>query len=182
MTSKEIFENEQGNTEQIRLHAEGLFWKAYERSAYACCTQLRQFKATKKYIKAMDGVLVSIGFPQTSLPTLAGEEQIISREEKSVVIRCKETIDEKLFEAWKNHLPLTPPAARKQNAPCTDSPVSSDVSATVDTVASPPSECVHAVSRTETVAELLRTYNLAEHTPMEAMLFISELKRLLSEH
>ena len=38
-----------------------------------------------------------------------------------------------------------------------------------------------ARSRAETVAELLRSYNLAEHTPMEAMLFISELKRLLNE-
>lgn len=188
MTSKEIFEHEQGNTEHIRLYAEGLFWKAYERSAYACCTQFREFKATKKYIKAMEGELVSIGFPRTSLSTLAGEEQIVERGEKSVVIRCKEPVDEKMFAAWKNHLPLTAPAASGKNAfsapePVADPLVPSDAqaSAPVDTTTPMRSMPDFARSRAETVAELLRSYNLAEHTPMEAMLFISELKRLLNE-
>lgn len=98
MTSKEIFENEQGNRTEIRLCAEGLFWKAYERSAYACCTQLRAFKPTKKYIKAMDGELVSIGFPQSSLSTLVDEDRIVLREEKTTVITCAEPVD------WNNNL------------------------------------------------------------------------------
>lgn len=190
MTSKEIFESEQDNTEQIRLYAEGLFWKAYERSAYACCTQLRAFKATKRYIKAMDGEIVSIGFPKTSLSTLAGEEQLISCDDKNVVLRCKEAIDEKMFVAWKKLLPLATSARKAKEASCTVPQPSADplipsevsTSATVDTSTPPTPQCDYAHKRTEMVVEKLRTYNLAEHTPMEAMMFIAELKRLLNEH
>lgn len=188
MTSKEIFENEQGNTEQIRLYAEGLFWKAYERSAYACCTQLRGFKPTKKYIKAMDGEIVSIGFPQTSLSTLVDEEQIVERGEKSVVIKCMEPIDEKMFVVWKNHLPLTASAVSAKKVSPADSsdpliPDCSEESSPVDTASpSPRMAADEHPSYASAVVERIRSYNLAEHTPMETMLFVSELKRLLDEH
>ena len=67
--------------------------------------------------------------------------------------------------------------------PAADPLVPSDAqaSAPVDTTTPMRSMPDFARSRAETVAELLRSYNLAEHTPMEAMLFISELKRLLNE-
>lgn len=45
MASKDFIEAEAGNNGSIILYREGLFWKAYEKSAYAICTQSRIVKA-----------------------------------------------------------------------------------------------------------------------------------------
>lgn len=64
MTSRELIAAEANNTDRIALYREGLFWKAYERSAYALCTQVRAFKPTRKILKTLaGGDIVSIGFP-----------------------------------------------------------------------------------------------------------------------
>ena len=64
MTSKDFIRAEAENTDRIILYREGLFWKAYERSAFAVCTQIRPFKPTKRSLKTLDGgELISIGFP-----------------------------------------------------------------------------------------------------------------------
>lgn len=64
MTSRELIAAEAGNTDRIALYREGLFWKAYERSAYALCTQVRPFKPTRKILKTLaGGDIVSVGFP-----------------------------------------------------------------------------------------------------------------------
>ena len=47
MTSQDFIRAEAENTDRIILYKEGLFWKAYERSAYILCTQVRPFKPTK---------------------------------------------------------------------------------------------------------------------------------------
>ena len=67
MTSKEIIALESGNTCCIRLYREGLFWRAYERSAYALCTRVHPFKAMKRQLKVLGGeTLVVAGFPVSS--------------------------------------------------------------------------------------------------------------------
>ncbi|MCS2922236.1 hypothetical protein NXV62_13950 [Bacteroides fragilis] len=48
MTSKDFIEAEAGNNGSIILYREGLFWKAYEKSAYAVCTQIKPLKAIKR--------------------------------------------------------------------------------------------------------------------------------------
>jgi len=64
MTSRELIAAEANNTDRIALYREGLFWKAYERSAYALCTQVRAFKPTRKILKTLaGGDIVSVGFP-----------------------------------------------------------------------------------------------------------------------
>ncbi len=64
MTSRELIAAEANNTDRIALYREGLFWKAYERSAYALCTQVRPFKPTRKILKTLaGGDIVSVGFP-----------------------------------------------------------------------------------------------------------------------
>ncbi len=37
MTSQDFIRTEAANTDRIILYREGLFWKAYERSAFAVC-------------------------------------------------------------------------------------------------------------------------------------------------
>lgn len=53
MTQKEIFNSENENLEYIYLHKEGIFWKAYERSAFRVIQRQPGFKLKKKFIKAV---------------------------------------------------------------------------------------------------------------------------------
>ena len=63
MTSKDFIEAEAGNNGSIILYREGLFWKAYEKSAYAVCTQIKPLKAIKRRLKSLGGgEIVSVGF------------------------------------------------------------------------------------------------------------------------
>lgn len=55
MTSKDFIEAEAGNNGSIILYREGLFWKAYEKSAYAVCTQIKPLKAIKRRLKSLGG-------------------------------------------------------------------------------------------------------------------------------
>ena len=67
MTSQDFIRTEAANTDRIILYREGLFWKAYERSAFAVCTQIRPFKPTKRSLKTLGGgELISIGFPSSN--------------------------------------------------------------------------------------------------------------------
>ena len=62
MYLEEIYRQEQCVRNCVILHREGMFWKAYEKSAYLFCTHIKPFKATKKRIKYMGGQeMISIG-------------------------------------------------------------------------------------------------------------------------
>lgn len=61
MTSKEIITLEDSNTGCINLYKEGLFWRAYERSAYALCTRVHPFKAMKRQLKVLGGEPLVVG-------------------------------------------------------------------------------------------------------------------------
>ena len=67
MTSRDFLSAESANTDRIVLYREGLFWKAYERSAFALCSQVRPLKPTRKTLKTLGGGdLISVGFPVVS--------------------------------------------------------------------------------------------------------------------
>ena len=51
------------NAGVVHLWLEGMFWKAYERSAYIFCRRVNDYKPYKKWIKAVGGEVVAIGFP-----------------------------------------------------------------------------------------------------------------------
>ncbi|NDV84975.1 hypothetical protein [Bacteroides sp. 51] len=63
MTQKEIFFKEENNYTRIFLYREGIFWKAYEKSAYRIASSFQTFKPIKKYVKTVGEAIVSIGFP-----------------------------------------------------------------------------------------------------------------------
>ena len=130
MTSRQLIAAEANNTDRIALYREGLFWKAYERSAYALCTQVRPFKPTRKVLKALSGGdIVSVGFPTIAADRiLAG---LVRMDESSLscisddssrtgcagdtaessatrmVLAAPRAIDERDFRAWKSALPIT---------------------------------------------------------------------------
>lgn len=236
MTSRDFVQAEAGNTGRIILYREGLFWKAYERSAFAVCSQIRPFKPTKRSLKTLGGgELVSIGFPtRTEDTVLAGLERL-SAEPERLELRAASPIDVAQFEAWKASVPLAPsrPVHAAAQAPQSGSPApsasvgaipSSSCSSGASAVlpqSGPPApaplpgmagpspsggtaagvsapayagiparqECAPvsgpSLGRTDVaaacrVADALMNFDLASKTPVECMLFVSELQKLLS--
>ena len=53
MTVKEIIQIENGNRNTIILLREGIFWRAYEKSAYAFSMQVHPYKPTRKWVIAV---------------------------------------------------------------------------------------------------------------------------------
>lgn len=66
-TKKEIYDIEQENTGVIHLYAEGMFYCAYEKSAYLLCSLIHPFKVSGHFVKTIGDNFLSVGFPQTSL-------------------------------------------------------------------------------------------------------------------
>ena len=184
MTSQDFIRTEAANTDRIILYREGLFWKAYERSAFAVCSQVRAFKTTKKALKTLGGGhLVSIGFPAASENAVCGALECISRE----------------FEVWKAAQPLKEAVRRTKTAvAAVDADVAAaDVVATDSAPGHLPEERMRSPSEAESrpgmryaeadfsltaacrVAGALKEFNLAEKTPLECMMFLSELKKMI---
>ena len=117
MTSQDFIRTEAVNTDRIILYREGLFWKAYERSAFAVCSQVRAFKTTKKALKTLGGGhLVSIGFPAASENAVCGALECVSREQDRVVFAAPRAVDAAEFEVWKAAQPLKEAVRRTKTA------------------------------------------------------------------
>lgn len=65
MTFHEIISNESQNEDSIYLYSEGMFMKAYERSAFFAHTLIHEFKLSKRYIKTVNMDVISLGFPES---------------------------------------------------------------------------------------------------------------------
>jgi len=63
MTQQEIIEREGSNRDSIWLYLEGSFYKAYERSAFAFCTRVRDYKILRKESKTLGRDILYVGFP-----------------------------------------------------------------------------------------------------------------------
>ena len=65
MTFKEIIERESCNEDSIWLYREGMFVKAYERSAFFAHALIHEFKLSKRFIKNVNMDVISLGFPKS---------------------------------------------------------------------------------------------------------------------
>lgn len=77
MTKKEIYDIEQQNDGKVYLYPEGMFYKAYDRSAYLLCLLVRPFKVSVRPLKGIDGPLLSVGFPMMSLEKFSNGAQVL---------------------------------------------------------------------------------------------------------
>ena len=68
MTFHEIISRESQNEDSIYLYREGMFMKAYERSVFFAHTLIHEFKLSKRYIKTVNMDVISLGFPEQTVP------------------------------------------------------------------------------------------------------------------
>lgn len=71
-----ILHKESSNTHHIFFYREGVFYKAYERSAYLFVTNYKPFMVKKRFVKAAGREIVSIGFPTNSINSYLPKDQL----------------------------------------------------------------------------------------------------------
>lgn len=102
---EEVALREERNDREIVLYPKGLFYKAYERSAFVCVSRISSFAPCKKRIGYLGRELVSIGFPVTALSKYFPDAPQ-PRADGTVTIALPEPIDVAAAERWKAALPL----------------------------------------------------------------------------
>ena len=147
---------------EIILHREGIFYIAYEHSAWLFVTLVQGFKVKKRFVKNVGAEVASIGFPMTSLKNLVGERACVEEDcVARVEIPASEMPATDGFETWKGSLPL-----------CVASNVATD---DVQNVLQP------AGGKEQEIITRLRVFPIESRSPMECMLFLIELKGLLQD-
>jgi hypothetical protein len=110
MKIQEVAAFEQGNSTAMLLVREGLFWRAYGRSAQLFCAHIRSFQVKRRTVKGMDAPLVYIGFPHMILADVLAQAQrkgaVLRQEENEIRL---EGLDAGDHEAWLASLPSDPP-------------------------------------------------------------------------
>lgn len=167
---KEKNRSETGMLRTIYLYQEGTFYRAYEWSAWLCFRYIKQFKPTHRLLKDSDDSIVFIGFPVTSLQkyTLEGGEVTYMDDNNVAVSIPENTIGDGLdaarmsadFDNWKSNVPMTESSKKKleesQRFPNGTPPRLTDILRDV------------------------MSYPIEQHSPMECMSFLAEIKQQIS--
>jgi hypothetical protein len=161
MTIEDIVKAETENNNTVILFREGIFWKAYEKSAYAFCKHIKPFMVKKKYIRTIDDEIVSIGFPMSSTETILQGKTILLGEERKMVISIDQ-IDHESFIAWKKEQKLTPPANTFPGAGYNNN-----------------FEAFSCSNQEKEIINRIKHFSLENKTPLECMFFLSEIKKQL---
>jgi hypothetical protein len=101
MTIEQIVKVESDNTDKIYLYREGLFLKAYNRSAFLFLKYGRSYEAFRKSYKVVGGEVAVLGFPSSLLSSLTFEGCGLEQaDEDFVVVACPEALDVGEYELW----------------------------------------------------------------------------------
>ena len=150
----------------VKLYKEGIFWKAYEQSAYAIL-QLRTYQAKKEYVKIAAAEVVSIGFPDSVLESIIAAFEVVTKEEFKILLKTREPIDLAAFEVWKKALPL------KEKEVNVKPPQNFFHNGKSNSLATS-----EGINESElNVLRKLRAFDLSNATPMQGMVFLAELKK-----
>ncbi len=148
----EIVEKE-SNNDAILLHREGIFWRAYEVSAYRFITHIKSYNIKSKYYKNIKKDIVYMGFPSSYMDTIAdicstkGYE--VDRQQDSMIkIGCNTDITG--YDVWKQEL--------------------------IDNTIKIAKESKNIVTKEDLLQEIA-DYPLALKTPMEAQQFLYHIQQ-----
>lgn len=152
---KLILEREKQNNEII-LHREGIFYIAYEHSAWLFTVAIHNFKVKKQYIKCVAQDVVSIGFPMTSLENLASGCEITDEGGVLHLLLPAGRLPQKNdFENWK----FLQHHAKGQEEQTTHV-----------------SENNAPLAKKLELLKMINDFPIECKTPLECMLFLSEIK------
>ena len=146
-------DQEAGNTSDIFLRKEGLFWRAYELSAFLFIKYVKDYKLVKKHFRVTGDDAVYLGFPGSELDRILHETgrvpgARIDRQDARITIHL-ENIETGGFTEWKSELPLHEPVKK-------------------------------AGTGMQDLAARICSFPVASSSPLEAQAFIVELQRELN--
>lgn len=179
--TKELIEQERlevqaGRYNELHLHREGTFLRAYDWSAWLGCSYLHDFKASKRLFKGIDEPVAYIGFPETSLHKWLpeGAEQRVEDEKHLVIILPQamftdmpEAMTEAYFQ-WKESVPLTEhqPGQRKRGGGEKDGLFGDGAGEGNVTLTS--------------IMQRVLAFPVESKSPIESMLFLADIKQRLA--
>jgi len=102
MTQQEIITKEESNFNSIWLYLEGSFYKAYERSAFAFCTRVKDYKILRKESKTLGRDILYVGFPMSAKDRTLSGCMVNVIDEKTLQIVVSRPIDENDFQKWRD--------------------------------------------------------------------------------
>lgn len=119
---KNILAQESAGTPVIRLYPGGMFYKAFEYSAYRFCHHVHPYTPRKRYYRVVQREVVSIGFPTSMLerfhlpenPHLADREKGVKEIWLCSLAQSSPEEELKRFITWKQKIPLTPCGRREK--------------------------------------------------------------------
>ena len=173
MTVKEIVAMELSNTESIYLLREGLFYRAYNQSAMRMVLYLKAYKVNHKFVKTVQQEIFYIGFPSASLSSIKSLAidkgfQVVEPADSNELVGSSIVINgilgmEEDYPAW----------IACQLKPAVLVPESS---LDDDSVHCPETVSL-AQEREYNVIKQIEDFCIENATPMEALLFINQLKQ-----
>jgi hypothetical protein len=163
-TIKQILEIEDSNINHIHLFKEGLFLKAYQHSAYLFYTTVKPFKPVLKYFKVAQRNLVLLGFPSSRLPDLFPQTNVKQVEEG--YYRIEMTPDSGVFDVEKYNEWFLSIEEQQKN----------DAEALLIKHSQQDVSIVNKELSDSTLIEKILSFPLERSTPLDSMLFLSELQ------
>lgn len=103
MTLKEIHNEEIGNSDRIIFRKEGLFWKAFERSAFLLHLKGHDYKAMWMNSKELPDGVVRVGTSVDPL-TLFPECRVIEKTEEKIVLEAGVSFTDAMFFEWRQRM------------------------------------------------------------------------------
>ena len=151
MKIEEIYQNEQEN-DNIILYKEGIFWRAYEVSAYLFKHYIKEYDIKVRFYKCIKQDIVYMGFPVSYIDSIVELCRtkgcgIRKTDEYMLKIDCTEDISE--FMDWKQKI-VGETTSKESNTNTND-----------------------------LLIKLIQEFDLANSTPMQGLTFIQELKNEL---
>lgn len=96
----------------IVLYKEGMFWKAYDSSAYLFIKEIKEYLVLKKHIKSISDDVVFLGFPALALDKVLSGLKYNQDGDKLVVNLSSTSFFEKDFLEWKENVKLSDSASK----------------------------------------------------------------------
>lgn len=169
-----ILSFEATNLSSIHLHQDGIFWRAYERSAYLFVEHTScQYKLTKRYIKLVNQSVVSLGFPLNALSKHFSESDITYIDPKHICITLADCVLEPdIYTAWHINIDRHTTKAKTTN-PHTDS--APDLVTHVHLYEPAPLDAL-AIGEAGILDRLL-SFRTEQSTAIDCLVFLSGLQR-----
>jgi hypothetical protein len=166
MRISDILIKENNNSGQIILHKEGLFWRAYEQSAYLFSKHVRKYQVIRKHFKNVEKDIVLLGFPHGAKVDVLKyiSKQDIKSNEKQIIISGYQ-FDEAVFLEWKNSIEF-----KASTMPDNSLASEPEISYSVNKQDNPENS----------IMEMIQKFPVALKAPIECQQFIIEIQKQIN--